>query len=58
MVLNRVSDREIRRGIPMLVQGFEMPKAHAMQAGHFSGKASTCGIPVLVREFDTHGSAP
>ncbi|MBV7438793.1 hypothetical protein [Aeromonas sp. sif2416] len=58
MVLNRVSDREITRGISVLVWGFEMPKAHAMNAGHFSGKAITCGIPMLVRGLNIHRSAP
>lgn len=58
MALNRVSDREITGGIPMLVQGFEMPKAHAIQAGHFSGKASAGGIPMLVRGLNIHRSTP
>lgn len=58
MALNRVSDREITGGIPMLVQGFEMPKAHAMNAGHFSGKAITCDISMLVRGLNIHRSAP
>ena len=58
MVLNRVSDRGVTRGISVLVWGFEMPKAHAMQAGPFSGKAITCSISVLDREFDMRRSTP
>ncbi|MNY71847.1 hypothetical protein D3C86_2102780 [compost metagenome] len=58
MAPDPLSCQAITCSIPVLVRGFEMPKAHAMNAGHFSGKAITCDISMLVRGLNIHRSAP